>query len=110
MSDIDGAFTLLALVPWLWPYMLFIWFDVDVPLDQQKTAGVLYMYAAAAALAASVLSAGVTLAAASLDAAATHSRRRRCHWQRRHPGRHRHESEPLSTCKKSSSHGSVPGA
>ena len=44
MSDIDGAFTLLALVPWLWPYMLFIWFDVDIPLDRQKTAGVLYVH------------------------------------------------------------------
>ena len=44
MSDIDGAFTLLALVPWLWPYMLFVWFDVDTPLDQQATAGVLYAH------------------------------------------------------------------
>ena len=24
MSDIDGAFTLLPLVPWLWKYMLFV--------------------------------------------------------------------------------------
>lgn len=44
MSDIDGAFTLLALVPWLWPYMLFLWYDVDVPLAQQRTAGVLYCH------------------------------------------------------------------
>ena len=44
MSDIDGAFTLLPLVPWLWRYMLFVWFDVDVPLDQQTHAGVLYVH------------------------------------------------------------------
>lgn len=44
MSDIDGAFTLLALVPWLWPYMLFLWFDVDIPLDQQASANVLYVH------------------------------------------------------------------
>ena len=44
MSDIDGAFTLLALMPWLWPYMLFVWFDVDAPLDTQSGAGVLYCH------------------------------------------------------------------
>lgn len=44
MSDIDGAFTLLALMPWLWPYMLFVWFDVDEPLEGQVHAGVLYCH------------------------------------------------------------------
>ena len=44
MSDIDGAFTLLPLVPWLWPYMLFVWYDVDAPLDSQKIAQVLYVH------------------------------------------------------------------
>ena len=44
MTDIDGAFTLLPLVPWLWPYMLFVWFDVDAPLGQQKVADVLYVH------------------------------------------------------------------
>ena len=47
MSDIDGAFTLLALMPWLWPYMLFVWFDVDEPLEGQVHAGVLYCHLSA---------------------------------------------------------------
>ena len=44
MSDIDGAFTLLPLIPWLWPYMLFMWFDVDLPLSEQQVANVLYCH------------------------------------------------------------------
>jgi len=44
MSDIDGAFTLLPLMPWLWPYFLFMWYDVDLPLDQQRVADVLYCH------------------------------------------------------------------
>ena len=44
MSDIDGGFTLLPLVPWLWPYMLFLWFDVDLPPEQQLEANVLYCH------------------------------------------------------------------
>ena len=44
MSDIDGAFTLLPLVPWLWKYMLFVWFDVDVPLDEQEDTTILYAH------------------------------------------------------------------
>ena len=44
MSDIDGAFTLLPLVPWLWPYMLFLWFDVDLRPEQQLEANVLYCH------------------------------------------------------------------
>jgi hypothetical protein len=44
MSDIDGAFTLLPLVPWLWKYMLFMWYDVDLPLEKQTEANVLYCH------------------------------------------------------------------
>jgi hypothetical protein len=44
MSDVDGAFTLLALIPWLWNYMFFLWYDVDVPLEQQSCADVLYAH------------------------------------------------------------------
>lgn len=44
MSDIDGAFTLLPLVPWLWKYMLFVWFDVDVPLGEQENTTILYCH------------------------------------------------------------------
>ena len=44
MSDIDGAFTVLPLVPWLWPYFLFLWYDVDTPLDGQTAANVLYVH------------------------------------------------------------------
>ena len=44
MSDIDGAFTLLPLVPWLWPFMLFLWYDIDLPLDRQPTADTLYVH------------------------------------------------------------------
>ena len=44
MSDVSGAFTLLALVPWLWNYMFFVWYDVDIPLDQQRTANILYCH------------------------------------------------------------------
>ena len=44
MSDVSGAFTLLALVPWLWNYMFFLWYDVDVPLNQQRRANVLYCH------------------------------------------------------------------
>ena len=28
----------------MWPYMLFLWFDVDIPLDQQDSANVLYVH------------------------------------------------------------------
>lgn len=44
MSDVSGAFTLLALVPWLWNYMFFVWFDVDKPLNEQRVANVLYCH------------------------------------------------------------------
>ena len=44
MSDVSGAFTLLALVPWLWNYMFFVWFDVDKPLDTQRVANILYCH------------------------------------------------------------------
>ena len=44
MSDVSGAFTLLALVPWLWNYMFFLWYDVDAPLSQQRRANVLYCH------------------------------------------------------------------
>lgn len=44
MSDIDGAFTILPLVPWLWKYMLFMWFDVDTPLHGQAVADTLYVH------------------------------------------------------------------
>ena len=44
MSDVSGAFTLLALVPWLWNYMFFVWFDVDKPLDRQRVANILYCH------------------------------------------------------------------
>ena len=44
MSDVSGAFTLLALVPWLWNYMFFLWYDVDIPLDIQRVANILYCH------------------------------------------------------------------
>lgn len=44
MSDVSGAFTLLALVPWLWNYMFFLWYDVDLPLEGQRRANVLYCH------------------------------------------------------------------
>ena len=44
MSDIDGAFTLLPLVPWLWKFMLFLWFDVDAPLEEQREPTILYTH------------------------------------------------------------------
>lgn len=44
MSDVSGAFTLLALVPWLWDYMFFLWFDVDKPLETQRVANILYCH------------------------------------------------------------------
>ena len=44
MSDVSGAFTLLALVPWLWDYMFFLWYDVDLPLQGQRRANILYCH------------------------------------------------------------------
>ena len=33
VEDIEGAYTVLPLVPKVWKYMYVWWYDVDLPLD-----------------------------------------------------------------------------
>ena len=42
VADVDDAFSFIPLVPWLWAYMLFRWFDVD---DSDRSDRTLYVYA-----------------------------------------------------------------
>jgi hypothetical protein len=44
VADVDGAFTLMGLRPELWPYFMFVWFDVGLPLTQQVEQNTLYMH------------------------------------------------------------------
>ena len=42
VADVDDAFSFIPLVPWLWAYMLFRWFNVD---DPDRSDSTLYVYA-----------------------------------------------------------------
>ena len=44
VTDIDGAFTLMGLHPDLWPFFLFLWFDVRLPRAEQHRQNILYVH------------------------------------------------------------------
>jgi len=44
MSDVAHAFTLIPLRPDLWRYFMFVWYNVDLPIEQQTTMDTLYMH------------------------------------------------------------------
>ena len=45
VADVDDAFSYIPLIPWLWPFMLFRWFQCRSKLSSDKSAGErLYLY------------------------------------------------------------------
>lgn len=44
VEDIDGAYPVLPLAPRTWKYMYVWWYDVDLPLDEQKEPNTLYVH------------------------------------------------------------------
>ena len=44
VEDVDGAFPLLPLSPKVWKYMYVIWFDINIPLEDQREPNTLYMH------------------------------------------------------------------
>ena len=44
VEDVDGAFPVLPLAPRIWKYMYVIWYDIDIPLTEQKSPNTIYVH------------------------------------------------------------------